>query len=60
MYTSVNASILDVGCGEGAISDFITPDQKKKYVGVDLSKEAIQFAKVVVVAVASSLSDFDL
>jgi len=45
MHSSVNASILDVGCGEGAISDFISPQQKSKYVGVDISKQAIQQAK---------------
>ena len=43
--SSVNASLLDVGCGEGAISDFITMNQKAKYVGVDISKEAIHLAK---------------
>lgn len=45
MYSHSNASVLDVGCGEGPISDFLTPQQKEKYVGVDLSKEAIHSAK---------------
>ncbi len=45
MYSNKNASILDVGCGEGAISDFITPAQKSHYVGIDISKEAIMSAK---------------
>lgn len=45
MYSHVNASVLDIGCGEGPISDFLTPQQKSKYVGVDLSKEAIHTAK---------------
>jgi 2-polyprenyl-3-methyl-5-hydroxy-6-metoxy-1,4-benzoquinol methylase len=44
-YGNLNASVLDVGCGEGAISDFLTPAQKNRYVGLDLSKEAIQLAK---------------
>ncbi len=44
-YASSNASVLDVGCGEGAISDFLHPSQKAKYVGVDLSSEAIKSAK---------------
>lgn len=36
---------LDIGCGEGSISDFLTEDQKHEYVGVDLAKEAIIAAK---------------
>lgn len=40
-----NASVLDIGCGEGAIADFLPPYQKLRYVGVDLSKEAIHAAK---------------
>jgi 2-polyprenyl-3-methyl-5-hydroxy-6-metoxy-1,4-benzoquinol methylase len=38
-------SLLDVGCGEGALSDFLNEDQKKNYVGIDLSKEAVRIAK---------------
>ena len=45
MYSSKNASVLDVGCGEGAISDFINSEQKARYVGIDFSKEAIKLAK---------------
>ena len=45
MYTGSNSSVLDVGCGEGAISDFLSPVQNSRYVGVDLSKEAVQVAK---------------
>lgn len=45
MYAPKNASILDVGCGEGAISDFILPGQKEHYVGIDISKEAIYQAR---------------
>jgi 2-polyprenyl-3-methyl-5-hydroxy-6-metoxy-1,4-benzoquinol methylase len=46
MYAkSTNASVLDIGCGEGAVSDFLPSDQRKNYVGVDVSKEAIQKAK---------------
>jgi len=41
MYAPLNASVLDVGCGEGAISDFLLPGQKERYVGMDISKEAI-------------------
>lgn len=42
---SHNMSTLDIGCGEGSISDFLKPSQKVGYVGVDLSKEAIHVAK---------------
>jgi 2-polyprenyl-3-methyl-5-hydroxy-6-metoxy-1,4-benzoquinol methylase len=45
MYAASNASVLDIGCGEGAISDFLTFKQKSSYVGVDFSKEAIKLAK---------------
>lgn len=45
MYSYKNASVLDIGCGEGAISDFLLPGQKANYVGVDFSKEAIKLAK---------------
>ncbi len=45
LHSQTDSSILDVGCGEGAISDFLTPIQKQKYVGVDISKEAIATAK---------------
>lgn len=44
MFTHDNASVLDIGCGEGSISDFLNNQQKSNYVGVDLSKEAIQQA----------------
>jgi 2-polyprenyl-3-methyl-5-hydroxy-6-metoxy-1,4-benzoquinol methylase len=45
MYSSPNASVLDIGCGEGPIADFLTSSQKTKYVGVDISNEAIHNAK---------------
>lgn len=45
MFAPSNASVLDVGCGEGSISDFLNPQQRPHYVGIDLSKEAIQIAK---------------
>lgn len=45
MYTGGNSSVLDIGCGEGAISDFLSPIQRSRYVGVDISKEAISVAK---------------
>jgi 2-polyprenyl-3-methyl-5-hydroxy-6-metoxy-1,4-benzoquinol methylase len=45
MFGNANASVLDIGCGEGPIADFLTPDQKRQYVGVDISKEAVIAAK---------------
>ena len=45
MFTNTTSSVLDIGCGEGSISDFLNDIQKTKYVGVDLAKEAIQLAK---------------
>jgi len=45
MYSHSNASVLDVGCGEGSIADFLNEHQRHKYVGIDLSKEAIHAAK---------------
>ena len=45
MYAPSNASVLDIGCGEGAISDFLKESQRSHYVGVDISKEAIMVAK---------------
>lgn len=35
----------EVGCGEGAITDFLTPSQKLMYEGVDISEKAIAIAK---------------
>lgn len=45
MYASKNASVLEVGCGEGAITDYFPQGQKAHYVGLDISKEAIHAAK---------------
>ena len=45
MFAGTNASVLDIGCGEGSIADFLTDSAKQKYVGVDLAKEAIIAAK---------------
>ena len=41
IYSNGTGSVLDIGCGEGSLSDFLTSEQKIKYVGVDLSKEAV-------------------
>lgn len=36
--------ILDVGCGLGTTVDFLNGIQKKKYLGLDISKEALKKA----------------
>ena len=38
-------NILDVGCGEGTLTDFLSSDQRKKYLGIDISSKAIKIAK---------------
>jgi len=38
-------SVLDIGCGEGSLADFLSAEQQPGYVGVDLSREAILSAK---------------
>jgi 2-polyprenyl-3-methyl-5-hydroxy-6-metoxy-1,4-benzoquinol methylase len=43
--TPPNGTILDVGCGEGVISEYLSEEQKKHYIGVDISKVAIQRAE---------------
>ena len=40
-----SGKILDVGCGEGVLSDYLNEEQKKHYMGIDLSHEAIKIAK---------------
>jgi len=41
IYSNASGSVLDVGCGEGSLADFLTAEQRAQYVGVDLSKEAV-------------------
>ena len=45
MYAKPDARVLDVGCGEGPLSDFLIDKQKENYVGMDISKVAIAAAK---------------
>jgi 2-polyprenyl-3-methyl-5-hydroxy-6-metoxy-1,4-benzoquinol methylase len=40
-----NGSILDVGCGMGTLSDYINNEQRPKYLGLDISKEAVRIAR---------------
>jgi 2-polyprenyl-3-methyl-5-hydroxy-6-metoxy-1,4-benzoquinol methylase len=44
-HFALNGRVLDIGCGEGALADFLNEEQKKKYLGLDLSTEAIRIAK---------------
>lgn len=41
---AANGRVLDVGCGEGVLSDYLTEKQRKQYLGIDVSKEAIKIA----------------
>lgn len=41
-----NGTILDVGCGEGVLADFLNEQQKSRYTGIDISKEAIKQAQM--------------
>ena len=38
-------SILDVGCGEGILGDYLNQKQKQLYLGIDISAEAIKISK---------------
>lgn len=37
--------ILDVGCGEGSLLDFISREDQNTYVGIDISREAVRAAR---------------
>ena len=43
LYSSFNATpsgnpyVLDIGCGEGSLADFLREDQKRFYTGIDVS-----------------------
>jgi len=39
------SKLLDVGCGEGVLSDFMVGPQRQQYFGVDVSAEAIKSAR---------------
>lgn len=49
MYSSFNSSakpyVLDIGCGEGSLADFLREDQKRFYTGIDVSKQAVLSAR---------------
>lgn len=40
-----NGTILDVGCGSGVLQLHLTADQRGKYLGIDVSADAIAIAK---------------
>jgi 2-polyprenyl-6-hydroxyphenyl methylase/3-demethylubiquinone-9 3-methyltransferase len=43
-YYCPKGKILDVGCGLGTTIDFLNTDQRQKYLGLDISEEAIKKA----------------
>lgn len=45
MFGPPNARILDVGCGNGNLVDLLSTEQRKNYLGMDISQEAIKQAK---------------
>ena len=38
--------VLDVGCGEGSFADFLPNQMQQGYVGIDISKQAIDKARL--------------
>jgi len=44
-YVPKNGSVLDIGCGEGVLTDYLHRNSKKNYVGIDFSRKAIEIAK---------------
>jgi SAM-dependent methyltransferase len=47
-------SVLEVGCGEGVLQDRMDQSSYRKYVGIDLSDDAIQRAQARVQSTAAS------
>lgn len=43
-YFKEGGSILEIGCGEGILQEKLNPSQYSRYVGVDISAEAISRA----------------
>lgn len=44
-YIKPNASILDYGCGNGRLVDWLKPFQPKSYLGVDISEKLLNIAR---------------
>ena len=44
-YIKPNASILDFGCGNGRLVDWLKPFRPKSYLGADISEKLINIAK---------------
>jgi len=53
----IKGKILDVGCGLGTTVDFLNTDQRRKYLGLDISEEAVKKARKKNTAFLAS--DFD-
>ena len=45
-YIEPNSTILDVGCGDGTLIDYISKNNSpKEIIGIDVSKKAIEYTK---------------
>ena len=42
LYTRCHDRVLDVGCGEGVLLEYLKPYSYSRYVGIDLSEIALQ------------------
>jgi len=45
-YIEPNSTILDIGCGDGSMIDYISKNNlPKKIIGVDISKKAVEYTQ---------------
>jgi len=45
-YIQPNSTILDVGCGDGTLIDYISKNNSpKEIIGIDVSKKAVEYTK---------------
>lgn len=45
-FIEPNSTILDIGCGNGAVIDYLSKNKNpKKIIGIDISKEAVEYVK---------------
>lgn len=44
-FTAPGVEILDIGCGEGVLLDYLRPEDRESYEGIDLSEAAVDAAR---------------